>query len=75
MITPKVALAIDALCWTGGSIAFFYFGWYWAAATTGAFGLVYMVRAVRVMLRIIKIEQEMKAFMLSEEIDDERDYH
>ncbi len=73
-VSPKIALAFDALCWVGIAFTLYYFEIYWLSAITGVFGVVYIYKAIRVMLEIIKIEQQMRAFMLGEELGtNERD--
>jgi len=70
-MNPRLALALDTICWTSLTAALAYFGYTTAAFLVGGFAVFYVYRCVKVMLRIMQIEQRMQEFDAEEFLNDE----
>ena len=71
-MSPRIALALDTICWVVATAILAVFGPTPLAIIVGVIGAFYLTWCVIVMIRIMKVEQSMIAF--GHEIDDERDY-
>lgn len=69
-MNPRLALALDTICWTSLTVGLAYFGYMLAAVLVGVFAGLYLYRCLKIMLRIMQVEQMMQQFDPSEEFLD-----
>ncbi len=73
-MSPRLALALDTICWVCATVVAYVWGPVWLAILVGSVGVIYLSRCVFIMVHIMKAEQILVGYEVNDDVDNDRDY-